>query len=230
MNISCKKLVTSCATRWNSTYEMLDRLLKLRWPITAVLSDNEVMKVSDRYLDLRTEQWKLAEDLVPILELFSIATTFFSYEENVSLSVVFPILHGILDQLGTTEHSESSQSTAIKQFKETLSSNIVERFNLKELHNAHPMLLTAILDPCFKNLTLSRYTDREQLQLKQSVTELMEMYKEFEEGLHSTTESVAKRPRKLSALDKLLGEEIMISEPTLSAEFDKYLTEPPLPR
>ena len=29
MNMSCKKLVTSCATRWNSTYEMLDRLLKL---------------------------------------------------------------------------------------------------------------------------------------------------------------------------------------------------------
>ena len=147
------------------------------------------------------------------------------------MSAVFPILHGILDQLGTTEHSEElSQSTAIKQFKETMSSNIVERFNLKELHNAHPMLLTAILDPRFKSLTLSRYTDTEQLQLKQSVTELMEMYKEFEEGLHSTTKSVAKRPRKLSALDKLLGEETMISEPTLSAEFDKYLTEPPLPR
>ena len=80
------------------------------------------------------------------------------------------------------------------------------------------MLLTAILDPRFKSLSLSRYTDREQLQLKQSVTELMEMYKEFEEGLHSTTKSVAKRPRKLSALDKLLGEETMISEPTLSAE------------
>ena len=101
-------------TNRNSTYEMLDRLLKLRWPITAVLSDNEVTKVSDRYLDLRTEQWKLAEDLIPILELFSIATTFFSYEENVSLSAVFPILHGILDQLGTTEHSEElSQSTAV---------------------------------------------------------------------------------------------------------------------
>ena len=121
MNMSCKKLVTSCATRWNSTYEMLDRLMKLRWPITAVLSDNEVTKVSDRYLDLRTEQWKLAEDLVPILELFNIATNFFSFEENVSLSAVFPILHGILDQLATTEHSELSQSTAIKQFRETVS-------------------------------------------------------------------------------------------------------------
>ena len=143
--------------------------------------------------------------MVPILELFNIATNFFSFEENVSLSAVFPILHGILDQLATTEHSELSQSTAIKQFRETVSSNIVERFNLKELHNAHPMLLTAILDPRFKSLTISRYTDREQLQLKQSVIELMEMYKEFEEDLCSTVpaESMAKRPKKLTALDRL---------------------------
>ena len=156
MGMSCEKLISSCATRWNSTYEMLDRLLKLRWPITAILSDSEVTKVSDRYLDLKPEQWKLAEDLVTILELFSVATTFFSYEENVSMSAVFPILYGILDQLGTTEISES---IIIKQFKETVSSNIIERFELRTLHNAHPMLLTAIFDPRFKNLTLSRYTD-----------------------------------------------------------------------
>ena len=33
MGVDCKKLVTSCATRWNSSYLMLERLLKLRWPI-----------------------------------------------------------------------------------------------------------------------------------------------------------------------------------------------------
>ena len=75
------------------------------------------------------------------------------------MSAVFPILYGILDQLDTTEISES---IIIKQFKETVSSNIIERFELRTLHNAHPMLLTAILDPRFENLTLSRYTDSEQ--------------------------------------------------------------------
>ena len=221
-------MVTSCVTRWNSTYEMLDRLLKLRWPITAVLSDAEVTKVSDRYLDLKSEQWKLAEDLVAILEPFSIATTFFSYEENVSLSAVFPILHGILDKLSTSEPAESA---VIKQFKETVSSNIMERFEMRTLHNSHPMLLTGILDPRFKNLTLSRFTDNEQQELKQSIVELMEMYKEFEEneqGLYaSSTALVTKRPKKLSALDKLLGEEMIISEPSLTTELDKYLAEPP---
>ena len=63
----------------------------------------------------------------------------------------------------------------------------------------------------------------------------MEMYKEFEESdflltTKSSSESVAKRPRRLGALDKLLGEEVIILEPPLSTELDKYLAEPPSPR
>ena len=55
MKIDAQELVNSSATRWNSTYEMLKRLLKLRWPVIAVLSDESVTKRSDRYLDLKTE-------------------------------------------------------------------------------------------------------------------------------------------------------------------------------
>ena len=74
---------------------MLDRLIKLRWPVTAVLSDDSVTKRSDHYLDLKTEQWNIASELVKVLEPFDIATTFFSYEESEEsplLSCVLPIL------------------------------------------------------------------------------------------------------------------------------------------
>ena len=64
----------------------------------------------------------------------------------MSLSAVFPILHGILDKLAISEPTESA---VIKQFKETVSSNIMERFEMRTLHTAHPMLLTGILDPRF---------------------------------------------------------------------------------
>ena len=47
-----KALQQDVATRWNSTYEMLDRILKLQWPITTVLSD-ETKPKSDQYLDLK---------------------------------------------------------------------------------------------------------------------------------------------------------------------------------
>ena len=58
---------------------------------------------------LKSEQWKLAEDLVKILEPFNIVTTFLSYEENVAIS-----LHGVIDQLKPS--IDPADSTAIRQF------------------------------------------------------------------------------------------------------------------
>ena len=82
-------------------------------------------KSSDRYLDLKSEQWKLAEELIQVLENLSIATTFLSSEENVLMSAVHPILHGIIE-------SDSDRS---------------ERFELNFLHAAHPSSLNLKILP-----------------------------------------------------------------------------------
>jgi len=91
MGVKQKKLVQDCPTRWNSVFYMIQRLLEMRWPITAVLSDEEVTQRSDRYLDLRSEQWELLGYLVKHLEPCEIATVFLSYETNVSVSCVYPL-------------------------------------------------------------------------------------------------------------------------------------------
>ena len=77
MEIAEKKLIQDCETRWNSTFHMLEHLLEMRWPVSAVLSCDRVTKRSDRYLDLKSEQWTLAEELVKALKPFEVATTFF---------------------------------------------------------------------------------------------------------------------------------------------------------
>ena len=229
MNISAKKLINSCATRWNSTYEMLERILKLRWPIIAVLSDESVTKRSDRYLDLKTEQWKLVEDLVPVLEPFSVATTFFSYEENVSISSVFAIVYGLLDHLEPKEES-TYESKVIRDFKETVTAQIIERFELRSLHSAHPMLMGSLLDPRFKNITLSKFKEEsETKKLKESLLELMDMYTSGDNT--GSPSPAAPKKQKLTALDKLLGpEELMIKPPTFENELEKYLAESPISR
>ena len=96
---------------------------------------------------------------------------------------------------------EISESIIIKQFKETVSSHIIERFELRTLHSAHPMLLMAILDPRFENLTLSKYTDSEQRELKLSIVELMEMYREFENLTLSKYTDSEQRELKLSIVE-----------------------------
>jgi len=45
---------------------MLSCLVNLRWPVTTVLSDSQVTKPSDRYFNLKPEQWKLAEELIEV--------------------------------------------------------------------------------------------------------------------------------------------------------------------
>ena len=49
MNMPVKKLIQDCSTRWNSSYYMLERMLEVRWPISAVLGDESITKKSDRY-------------------------------------------------------------------------------------------------------------------------------------------------------------------------------------
>ena len=93
MGVEQKRLIQSCVS---SCYEMLSRLLEMRWPISAVLSDDSVTKRSEHYLDLKSEQWAIAEEQVTVLRPLQIATTFIQYENNTSLSCVLPVIH-VLD-------------------------------------------------------------------------------------------------------------------------------------
>ena len=123
MNIDQKKLIQSCATRWNSIYYMLDRLIEMRWPIASVLSDENITKRSDRYLDLTNEQWCYAEEIVKVLQAFEVATNLFCYDQQSTISCVLPVLHGLLQHL---EHSEEDSKT-IASFKEIVKTEIKER-------------------------------------------------------------------------------------------------------
>ena len=60
------------------------RLLEVRIPVLAVLFDDSVTKRSDRYLDLKSEQWAIVEELVTVLKPLQVATTFLQYEQNSS--------------------------------------------------------------------------------------------------------------------------------------------------
>ena len=117
MNVAEKKLVLSCATHWNSVFYMLQRL---RWPISALLSDDNVTKRSDRYLDLSNEQWVLAEELVKLLKPFEVATTFLCGEAQSIVSSTLPIIHGLTEYL----EPDDADSQPIATFKQVVRDDI----------------------------------------------------------------------------------------------------------
>ena len=63
---------------------MLERLVDIHWPVSAVLSDEQVMR-ADRYLDLKNEQWDLAKELLAPLKQIETATVYISEEEKASV-------------------------------------------------------------------------------------------------------------------------------------------------
>ena len=109
------KLIQFCKTRWNSVYDMFQRVVELRWPVTAVLSDRNIVKLTDaKTLDMRDEHWTLMEELLPILQPLQIATALFSAEESTSASTVYPtIMKLITHELAVKD----DDSTAVRTFK-----------------------------------------------------------------------------------------------------------------
>ena len=69
------RLIQSCKTRWNSVYEMLQRLHEQKQCILAVLSDRNVVTPSkEESLSLSTAQWNRISSLLPVLEALQMAT------------------------------------------------------------------------------------------------------------------------------------------------------------
>ena len=93
MNLPQLKLKTECATRWNSTYYMLDRLVRLKKPLNAVLADLPSVT------NLTATEWKLVDEYVDTLLPFEQATKIMSATRYPSLSMVIPVLNGIKDAM-----------------------------------------------------------------------------------------------------------------------------------
>lgn len=176
--------------------------------ITAVLSDETITKQQYHYLDLTSENWFLLEDLFKVRESLEIATVVFSSENHISLSVVLPVVYSIISQLSS---SDSTESIAIRGFKEKVVAGMKSRWKLDDI-DANLLLATATaLGPRFKHLKF--LTEVEQSKVKKYIIERAKYLK-----LHcATPEAVpcneTPLPKKSkSALDILLGEEVSESE------------------
>ena len=138
-------LIQDVATRWNSTYFMLERLHKQRWAIYAVLYDEQGTLSQYKHLYLKEEQWKLIEQLVTALKPLQVATTALCEADIVSITLVYPVINGLLKKYLPAKPDDLAP---IKAFKETVSQQIKCRFIPDSLQIVDkPPLLTATVDP-----------------------------------------------------------------------------------
>ena len=104
-----------------------------------------VTKASDRYLDLKSEQWEL---LTALKEVLQVATTCFSAE---SVSALYPVLHGLLRSLNLL------MMTYLPSVHVRSLSSEIRRWNLQSLTTIgsgdifkEVSLIACVVDPRFK--------------------------------------------------------------------------------
>ena len=180
-------------------FYMINRLLQLRWPICAVLSDITITKWDDRYLDLQTSSFDLLEQLRNVLHPLQVATTYLNSEFNVSVSAVLPVIHGIVNIM----QLEDNDSTAIRNFKHVVTRELKRQWNLDEIDPSEPSvpLLATLLDPRFKD---TKFLNRSQKPLLETSLIYLVNCHITSHTTNSTCEQARSKSRRSTALDMLL--------------------------
>lgn len=112
MNLPDLKLKQDVITRWNSSYEMLHRLLQIK---NAVISTLSIIRPD---LSLTSEDWENIQEIMPILKPFYEVTVEISAEKNVTLSkviVLTNLLEGFLSKCHSTNPKISSMLIIMKK-------------------------------------------------------------------------------------------------------------------
>ncbi|XP_071374223.1 E3 SUMO-protein ligase ZBED1-like [Centroberyx affinis] len=123
LGIKANTLQNDCPVRWNSNFDMLERLFEQRIPVQSVLADETVTKPSvQKSLAMRASQWELVEQLIPVLRPLAKAT-------------------------------KASDLGAIRSFKNAVRRQLETRFKLESDGLAESIpIVASMLDPHFKHL------------------------------------------------------------------------------
>jgi hypothetical protein len=128
------KLKNECATRWNSTYHMLDRLVEQKDAISLVLASNEQVS------SLSANEWRMAADYVSSLEPFEEATTLMSGSRYPTSSMVIPVLNIL--------YRNMDKPAGLQILKKALIDGMNKRW--PDHDTMFPFALATLLDPRFK--------------------------------------------------------------------------------
>uniref|UniRef100_A0A3Q2CX90 BED-type domain-containing protein n=1 Tax=Cyprinodon variegatus TaxID=28743 RepID=A0A3Q2CX90_CYPVA len=144
LNLPCHKLKADVKTRWNSSFEMLERFLEQQPAVTATLLDNKLRKGGSEIRTLTEGDLSAAEQVVSLLAPLKAATTLMCEEKQPTVSIIGPLRTKLLTHFEYTQ----DDTPLIKDMKRVMAEDLRERYV-----NEEPFLLrAAALDPRFKKL------------------------------------------------------------------------------
>ncbi|XP_076330639.1 E3 SUMO-protein ligase ZBED1-like [Tachypleus tridentatus] len=175
IGVEPRMLIQEVATRWNSTYQMLTRLLHLRVSVMAVFYDENITKAKDRAsLVFDDAMWSVMEGAVEVLKPLAQATELLTKEKIPTSSSIYTVLKHILTRLHEDQGSQGLQemngrdADVLTTLKARIVQGMMTRFQVdnSRVPTTEPGLwsLAAILDSRYKQLSFFPYALRERVE------------------------------------------------------------------
>ncbi|XP_076315747.1 E3 SUMO-protein ligase ZBED1-like [Tachypleus tridentatus] len=240
-------LIQEVATRWNSTYQMLTRLLHLCVSVMAVLYDENMTKAKDRVsLVFDDAMWSVMEGAVEVLKPLAQATELLTKEKIPTSSSIYTILKHILTRLHEGQGSQGLQemngrdADVLTMLKARIVQGMITRFQVDNsgVPTTEPGLwsLAAILNPRYKRLSFFPYALRERIEdylkeqlLRDSISEQDATHEQESPNISLTQEPVEPQTAE-SLIDCIQGD--IAQSPSnrpyasIELELEAYLSEP----
>ena len=199
------ELIQDVATRWNSSQMMLERLCEQRRVVTDVMLDTKMTKKNDVHMLLKDHEWDTMSEVSCVLKQLSNVTTYMCLEKDVSSSVMYPIVCGLLKKHLTTVEGESP---LIRKMMESIANELKTRYNPfdKEIASSQPVI-ASLLDPRYKSLSF--FSDEQnKLAWETLETKLDDIpLHPFKKQNVNDEEIAPKKPKVQRSLDFLLCDE-----------------------
>ena len=200
-DINKNKLKIDVSTRWNSTYDMIERFLEQKEAVTAALCDAKLKK--DKLDSVTDSELEELEALKIMLQPFKEATLTMCSQKSPTVSVINPMTN----LLKTSFEPADTDTQRITDSKAVMKRDMQNRYTHPEIRTL--LLCATFLDPRFKTL---RDVDAQEksvvfgkvIQLAASAFEKTAALQEPPVLTHETEEP-PKKLQKMSAMSSFFG-------------------------
>ncbi|XP_014677757.1 PREDICTED: zinc finger BED domain-containing protein 1-like, partial [Priapulus caudatus] len=147
LQLPVHKLLIDVSTRWNSSYDMMQRFLEQQPAIVATLLSPELRKASKDIYTLKDDDISNAEEAIALLKPMKSITVILCDEASPTISLIHPLQHQILQTM-TAVNNDSPMTINLKT---AIRNDITKRYADPDVIAL--LLLCTCLDPRFRAFT-----------------------------------------------------------------------------
>ena len=145
-NLEPVRLIGDVETRWNTQFDMMDRLLQVRRALSAALWEPGMPDT------LSSREWCMIQEYCDSLKMFKEATEVITMENKPTLCRYIPTVYGIKQILSTSiQQKRATPDTLL--LRNNLLHSLNTRFHF--IDDSEPLVIAMLLDPRIKDRVLT---------------------------------------------------------------------------